>query len=99
MMSCVVDSATTNPTVSQARSRIGSFPGQEPRNCPQNVDSPASTNAREPGSCDPYTMALQALILDDNGNFLEAARTLLERDGITVVWPRRAPREFGSPGS
>jgi two-component system nitrate/nitrite response regulator NarL len=29
-------------------------------------------------------MALQALIVDDNGDFLQAARTLLERDGITV---------------
>src|SRR4051812_3283172 len=84
MMSYVVDSATTNPTVSQARSRIGPFSGQEPRNCPQNVDSPASPHAREPGSCDPYDMALHALIVDDNADFLQAARTLLERDGITV---------------
>ena len=29
-------------------------------------------------------MTLQALIVDDNRDFLQAARTLLERDGITV---------------
>ena len=30
-------------------------------------------------------MALRALIIDDNGHFLGAARDLLEREGVEVV--------------
>jgi CheY-like chemotaxis protein len=30
-------------------------------------------------------MAVQCLIVDDNRDFLEAARTLLEREGLTIV--------------
>jgi two-component system, NarL family, nitrate/nitrite response regulator NarL len=30
-------------------------------------------------------MPLQCLLVDDNGTFLEAARRLLEREGVTVV--------------
>jgi CheY-like chemotaxis protein len=36
-------------------------------------------------SCDPDSMALQCLIVDDNGDFLAAARTLLEQEGLTIV--------------
>jgi CheY-like chemotaxis protein len=35
--------------------------------------------------CNPAGMALRCLIVDDSIRFLEAARGLLERDGITVV--------------
>jgi DNA-binding NarL/FixJ family response regulator len=35
--------------------------------------------------CDPEGVALRCLIVDDNTRFLEAARDLLEREGITVV--------------
>jgi DNA-binding NarL/FixJ family response regulator len=35
--------------------------------------------------CDPGVVSLRTLIVDDNAGFLEAARDLLEREGITVV--------------
>ena len=40
---------------------------------------PASTE------CDPSRVPLRCLIVDDNASFLEAASTLLQRQGITVV--------------
>ena len=36
-------------------------------------------------SCDADLMAVQCLIVDDNGDFLAAARTLLEQEGLTIV--------------
>jgi CheY-like chemotaxis protein len=36
-------------------------------------------------SCDADLVAVQCLIVDDNGDFLAAARTLLEREGLTIV--------------
>jgi CheY-like chemotaxis protein len=35
--------------------------------------------------CDPEAMMLRCLIVDDSPHFLDAARGLLERQGITVV--------------
>jgi DNA-binding NarL/FixJ family response regulator len=35
--------------------------------------------------CDPEAMMLRCLIVDDSPHFLEAARTLLERQGVAVV--------------
>jgi DNA-binding NarL/FixJ family response regulator len=35
--------------------------------------------------CDPPVVSLRTLIVDDNARFLEAARDLLEREGIHVV--------------
>jgi DNA-binding NarL/FixJ family response regulator len=35
--------------------------------------------------CDPEAMMLRCLIVDDSPHFLEAARSLLERQGMTVV--------------
>jgi DNA-binding NarL/FixJ family response regulator len=35
--------------------------------------------------CDPEGMMLRCLIVDDSPHFLEAARSLLERQGMTVV--------------
>jgi len=36
-------------------------------------------------SCDADLMAVHCLIVDDNGDFLAAARTLLEQEGLTIV--------------
>jgi CheY-like chemotaxis protein len=46
---------------------------------------PASCNARRAARCNPQPVSLRCLIVDDNGRFLDAARDLLEREGITVV--------------
>jgi DNA-binding NarL/FixJ family response regulator len=46
---------------------------------------PASRNAVEGGACDPCRMVLRCLIVDDSLRFLEAARGLLEREGVAVV--------------
>jgi CheY-like chemotaxis protein len=35
--------------------------------------------------CDPHAVALRCLIVDDNAEFLVAARELLERQGLAVV--------------
>lgn len=35
--------------------------------------------------CNPSAVPLRCLIVDDNASFLEAASTLLEREGLTVV--------------
>jgi DNA-binding NarL/FixJ family response regulator len=41
--------------------------------------------AATPLRCDPQVVSLRTLIVDDNASFLEAARDLLEREGIAVV--------------
>jgi DNA-binding NarL/FixJ family response regulator len=41
--------------------------------------------ARKPMRCDPEHVSLRTLIVDDNARFLQAARDLLEREGIAVV--------------
>jgi DNA-binding NarL/FixJ family response regulator len=45
----------------------------------------ASTHADQHISCDPRKVALRCLIVDDQPSFCEAARELLEGQGITVV--------------
>ena len=46
---------------------------------------PASRKARCQPPCDPGVMTLRCLIVDDSPRFLDAARGLLERQGIMVV--------------
>jgi len=46
---------------------------------------PVSWDAEQQRSCDPCPMPLRCLIVDDNLHFLEAARGLLEREGVMVV--------------
>jgi DNA-binding NarL/FixJ family response regulator len=45
----------------------------------------ASTHADQQISCDPGGVALRCLIVDDQPSFCEAARELLEGQGLTVV--------------
>jgi CheY-like chemotaxis protein len=45
----------------------------------------ASTHADQHISCDPGSVALRCLIVDDQLSFCEAARELLEGQGLTVV--------------
>ena len=45
----------------------------------------ASTHADQHISCDPGSVALRCLIVDDQPSFCEAARDLLEGQGLTVV--------------
>src|SRR6266508_6542436 len=45
----------------------------------------ASCNALRRTSCNACSMPIRALIVDDNQAFLEAARMLLEREGLTVA--------------
>jgi CheY-like chemotaxis protein len=45
----------------------------------------ASTHADQHISCDPGGVALRCLIVDDRPSFLEAARELLEAQGLTIV--------------
>ena len=49
------------------------------------VSVPGNRNAPAHGTGNPGPMALTCLIVDDNPQFLESARALLERGGITVV--------------
>src|SRR5512133_822365 len=46
---------------------------------------PASCNAPRCSNCNADSMAIRSLIVDDNRSFLEAARVLLEREGLTVA--------------
>lgn len=46
---------------------------------------PASRNAAAAHPCDHDRMPLRCLLVDENDAFLEAARVLLEREGLTVV--------------
>ena len=46
---------------------------------------PASCNAQHSSWCDPARVDLSCVIVDDNAEFLEAARSLLEREGVKVV--------------
>jgi CheY-like chemotaxis protein len=59
--------------------RIGPLAGQLPARLP------ASRKARHQPPCNPDAMALRCLIVDDSPHFLNAARGLLERQGIMVV--------------
>jgi two-component system, NarL family, nitrate/nitrite response regulator NarL len=45
----------------------------------------ASTHADQQISCDPGSVSLRCLIIDDQPGFCEAARELLEGQGLTVV--------------
>jgi DNA-binding NarL/FixJ family response regulator len=45
----------------------------------------ASTHADQHISCDPGSVVLRCLIVDDQPHFCEAARELLEGQGLTVV--------------
>jgi CheY-like chemotaxis protein len=45
----------------------------------------ASCNAAVPYPCQHDRMPLRCLLVDDNRAFLEAARVLLEREGVTVA--------------
>jgi two-component system, NarL family, nitrate/nitrite response regulator NarL len=47
--------------------------------------APASSNAARCATCDTGPMPTRVLIVDDNQPFLEAARVLLERQGLSVV--------------
>jgi DNA-binding NarL/FixJ family response regulator len=49
------------------------------------VHIPAGCNALTRIGCDPERVALRCLIVDDNPSFLDAARVLLEREGLNVV--------------
>src|SRR5439155_11652773 len=42
-------------------------------------------NAERRVACDANCVAISVLIVDDNGSFLDAARVLLEREGLSVV--------------
>ncbi len=46
---------------------------------------PASGNARPQNWCDAHSVSTRCLIVDDNESFLEAARALLEREGLNVA--------------
>jgi two-component system, NarL family, nitrate/nitrite response regulator NarL len=46
---------------------------------------PASWNAHLPARCNPEHVGIRCLIVDDSKDFLDAASTLLEREGIEVV--------------
>ncbi len=46
---------------------------------------PASRNAPRRSACDPCRMPLRCLIVDDSRHFQDAARALLESEGIVVV--------------
>jgi DNA-binding NarL/FixJ family response regulator len=45
----------------------------------------ASTHADQRVNCDPARVALRCLIVDDHLSFCEAARDLLEGQGVTIV--------------
>jgi DNA-binding NarL/FixJ family response regulator len=49
------------------------------------MTSPATCNAVPSMGWNPEVMALRCLLVDDNSGFLDAARVLLERQGIEVV--------------
>jgi CheY-like chemotaxis protein len=45
----------------------------------------ASSDADQLGACDADGLQIRALIVDDNEHFLDAARVLLEREGMAIV--------------
>src|ERR1700722_17784269 len=45
----------------------------------------AGFNAWEPPCCHPQRVGFRVLIVDDNASFLDAARTLLEAEGLSVI--------------
>src|SRR3954453_6790167 len=56
-----------------------------PGACLWPLGIPASSNAPGRRRCNREHMALRCLIVDDNPSYLEAARSLLEREGLDVV--------------
>jgi DNA-binding NarL/FixJ family response regulator len=52
---------------------------------PRTQGIPASCNALAPFPWHPIRMPLQCLLVDDSDAFLEAARVLLQREGVTVM--------------
>ena len=46
---------------------------------------PASSNARQGADGDDSPMPIRCLVVDDSSSFLEAARVLLEREGLTIA--------------
>jgi len=46
---------------------------------------PASFNARELSRWDASSMPIRCLVVDDSPSFLDAARFLLEREGLTIA--------------
>ena len=52
---------------------------------PRTQGIPASCNAVAPYPWHPDRMPLRCLLVDDSDAFLEAARVLLQREGVTVV--------------
>jgi DNA-binding NarL/FixJ family response regulator len=55
------------------------------RTATRTFQVPASCNAERLVACHANCVALRVLIVDDNGAFLDAARVLLEREGLSVV--------------
>jgi DNA-binding NarL/FixJ family response regulator len=51
----------------------------------QTPEIPASCNAREAARWDASSMSIRILVVDDSRSFLAAARSLLEREGLTIV--------------
>src|SRR5688572_6523961 len=70
----------TPPTMAARRFGI---PSGNPVGARTRQESPGSRNVRGLAACHPETM--RCLIVDDSPRFLEAARGLLEREGIVVV--------------
>ena len=52
---------------------------------PRSAEGPGSGNVGDPPGCHAEAVALRCLIVDDSRRFLEAARGLLEREGVLVV--------------
>jgi DNA-binding NarL/FixJ family response regulator len=46
---------------------------------------PASCNARQGADWDDSSMPIRCLVVDDSPSFLDAARVLLEREGLTIA--------------
>jgi DNA-binding NarL/FixJ family response regulator len=46
---------------------------------------PASCNARQDAVGDASSMPIRCLVVDDSQSFLDAARSLLEREGLTIA--------------
>jgi DNA-binding NarL/FixJ family response regulator len=51
----------------------------------RTLQIPASCNAEAVVACHAISVALRVLIVDDHEAFLDAARVLLEREGLSVV--------------
>ena len=55
------------------------------RTASPTIGIPASCNAERRVACDPGSMPIRCLIVDDNDSFLDAARVVLRREGLNVV--------------